>query len=91
MGAAPGDLEMVEWLRRHAVPLESLDPAGPLDDLQGLRPMFEGARVVGLGEDNHGTREFFRVKHRLLRFLVEEMGFTRFAMEAPYATGPCRR
>ena len=87
MGAEPGDLAMLEWLRRHAVPLESLDPTGTLDDLQAVRPMFEGARVVGLGEDNHGTREFFRVKHRLLRFLVEEMGFTRFAMEAPYATG----
>ena len=37
--------------------------------------------MVGLGEATHGAREFFRMKHRLLEFLVEEMGFTIFAIE----------
>jgi erythromycin esterase len=35
-----------------------------------------------MGEATHGTREFFQLKHRLLEFLVTEMGFTVFALEA---------
>ena len=39
-------------------------------------------RIVGLGESTHGTREFFRLKHRIIEFLVREAGFTTLAMEA---------
>ena len=35
-----------------------------------------------MGEATHGTREFFKTKHRMLEFLVEKMGFTVFAIEA---------
>ena len=44
--------------------------------------MIGDARVVALGEATHGTREFFQLKHRMLEFLVEKMGFTAFAIEA---------
>lgn len=42
-------------------------------------------KVVGLGESTHGTREFSQVKHRLLKFLVREMGFNAYPLEASYA------
>lgn len=41
-----------------------------------------GARIVGLGESTRGTAEFFRLKHRIVEFLVREEGFTTLAMEA---------
>jgi erythromycin esterase len=75
----------ISWLRQAAVPLRGSDPAGALDDLAPLRAMVGDARIVGLGEATHGTREFFRMKHRVLRYLVEEMGFSTFAIEATYA------
>ena len=37
---------------------------------------------MALGEGTHGTREFFRMKHRITEFLASEMGFTVFAIEA---------
>ncbi|MFJ8164824.1 erythromycin esterase family protein [Streptomyces sp. NPDC096136] len=37
---------------------------------------------MGLGESTHGTGEFFRLKHRIVEFLVREEGFTTLAMEA---------
>lgn len=40
------------------------------------------ARLVALGEATHGTREFFQLKHRMLEFLVTQMGFSIFAIEA---------
>jgi erythromycin esterase len=38
--------------------------------------------VVALGEATHGTREIFQMKHRLLEYLVSELGFSVFAIEA---------
>lgn len=47
-----------------------------------LSSVIGDARIVAMGEATHGTREFFRMKHRTLEFLTEKMGFTVFAMEA---------
>lgn len=70
------------WLQQAAIPFSTTDPAASLDDLEPLRALVGQARVVSLGEATHGTREFFQMKHRILRFLVERMGFTAFAMES---------
>ncbi|MEJ2184976.1 MAG: erythromycin esterase family protein [Gemmatimonadota bacterium] len=71
----------VDYLRDAAVAFAGTDPAASDADLEPLRQMVGSARVVGLGEGTHGTREFFRMKHRILQYLVREMGFTVFAME----------
>ena len=72
------------WLKSAAVPFDRVDPADSLDDLEPLRQLVGDARIVSLGEATHGTREFFQMKHRILRFLVERMGFTAFAIEATW-------
>ena len=69
-------------LRRDAVALRTVDPAAPLDDLAAFDRDVAGARIVGLGEASHGTADFFRMKHRLFRDLVERHGVTVFAFEA---------
>ena len=38
--------------------------------------------MISLGEDTHGTSEHFRMKHRLTRYMVEQMGARVFAIEA---------
>ena len=73
---------VLSWLRQHAIPLTTVKAGCGFEDLQPLKPVIGGARVVALGEATHGTREFFQLKHRLLEFLVTEMGFTTFAIEA---------
>lgn len=67
-------------------PLETVDPGAPLDDLDFLRVDLADARVIGMGEATHGTREFFRFKHRLVRYLAEELGLRVFAWEADFAS-----
>ncbi|AIA02558.1 erythromycin esterase family protein [Streptomyces noursei] len=74
--------EMARWLVEHARLLGSLSPGEPTEDLEPLRGMLNGVRVVGLGESTHGTSEFFRLKHRIVEYLVQEMGFNTLAMEA---------
>ncbi|CAM5458566.1 succinoglycan biosynthesis [Streptomyces spiroverticillatus] len=75
-------------LARAAVPLRSLSADAPTTDLQPLRQVLDGVRIIGLGEATHGTREFFRLKHRLLAFLVRELGCTALAMEASESAAP---
>jgi erythromycin esterase len=74
----------VAWLAAHAVPFATVEPGNSDSDLEPLREMIGSARVVGMGEGTHGTREFFLLKHRVFRFLVREMGFTHFAIEATW-------
>ena len=78
---------VTDWIRRHAYPLSSVDPLAPLADLRPLRHMVGDARVVGLGESTHGAHEQFTIKHRVVRFLVEEMGFRALAFEEDWTKG----
>ena len=72
---------MVDWVRAHEIPLATVEPGHGFADLAPLRAIVGDARVVGLGEATHGTREIFRLKHRILEYLVSEMGFTVLAIE----------
>lgn len=75
------------WLANNAVPLRAVEAGNGLGDMQPLKKMVGNARLVTLGEATHGTREFFQLKHRMLEFLVSEMGFTVFGIEATMPEG----
>ncbi len=74
----------VVWLKANAIPFETAEPNSSFEDLMPLKDMIGNARIVALGQATHGTHEFFQMKHRMLEFLVEEMGFNTFAMEAAW-------
>lgn len=76
---------VVRDIEQLAVPLGTTEPTGETERFEPLRDEFEGKRVVGLGESTHGTREFFRLKHALFRFLVEELDFRLFGWEANFS------
>ena len=83
----PEQQQVVEWIRKSAIPLRHIEAGRGFADLQPLAHTFDNVTVVGLGETTHGTREFFQIKHRLLEFLVTQLGFTLFALEASFAAG----
>ena len=70
------------WLASVARPFTTDAPGSGFDDLAELGSIVGNARVVGFGEATHGTREFFRMKHRAFEYLVERHGFTHFTIEA---------
>ncbi|MFB6837857.1 erythromycin esterase family protein [Streptomyces sp. NPDC056361] len=85
--AAGRETAVVRSLEGIAHPLRSTDPAGPTADLRALSGMVGDAKVVGLGEATHGSHEFFAMKERVFRHLVEERGFTTFALEMSWSAG----
>lgn len=82
---APPDVEPVDpqaaWLLTHA---EVIDlEAETFDDLDFLKPLLERKRVVQLGENAHGIREYNLAKARIVRFLHQELGFDVLVFESP--------
>lgn len=71
-----------DWIRAHAIPLQTVEASRGFDDLQPLAKVVGDAKIVALGEATHGTREFFQLKHRLIEFLANQKGFTIFSIEA---------
>ena len=69
------------------LPLRTLDPIGPQDDLEWLDQAIGDARVVAIGEAAHYNRESFQLRHRLLRYLAERHGFGAYAMESGFVEG----
>ncbi|OUC92534.1 erythromycin esterase family protein [Streptosporangium minutum] len=82
-----GKQNPVHALEQAAHPLRSTEPGRNTADLRALGAMIGDAKVVGLGEATHGSHEFFTMKERVFRYLVEEKGFTTFALELSWSAG----
>ena len=68
------DVTPAGWLLNHAYPYaEAIASAA--------RP----ATMIGLGDDTHGTHEYFDVKLRMIQKLVREEDFRLIAFEGPFA------
>jgi erythromycin esterase len=80
---SPQPVETVtEWVKSAAIPLDRTEPTGDLKDMERLEVIVGDARIVAMGEETHGTREFFQLKHWMLEYLVEKKGFTILGIEA---------
>ncbi len=77
----PDDGALTEWLAKDAFAIETDDPSHEGADLEPFVRSFGDATVVGLGEATHGTAEFFRLKHRLVRLMVTKLDFSVVAFE----------
>ena len=53
-------------------------------DLEPLLQRIGAARVVLLGESTHGTSEFYRMRERISRELIERRGFSFIAIEGDW-------
>jgi protein-L-isoaspartate(D-aspartate) O-methyltransferase len=63
-----------------AEPFDSIESA----DLAPLLDRIGDARVVLLGEASHGTSEFYRMREKISRALIERKGFSFIAIEGDW-------
>lgn len=81
------DDDITNELKKEVIPLKTVEPNDDLSDLMPLKEILKDKEIVGMGEATHGTSEFFKMKHRVFKFLVEEMGYRAFAIEANFGEG----
>lgn len=77
-------ISVVQALNKVMVLLQDADPTREFTELAPLDTVLAKAQVVGMGEGTHGTREFFRMKDRLFRYLVQKHGHQTIAFEANF-------
>jgi protein-L-isoaspartate(D-aspartate) O-methyltransferase len=79
-GWAPAAMSLPEIIAAAAEPFDDLESA----DLAPLLDRIGDARLVLLGEASHGTSEFYRMRARITRELIEKRGFHFVAVEADW-------
>ncbi len=73
--------EIVNELDNYITPLNGTSPSLDNSDLS-VFDKFSDAKIIGLGEATHGTKEFFEMKHRIFKYFAENYGFKIFGFEA---------
>ncbi|GGU92990.1 succinoglycan biosynthesis protein [Actinomadura cremea] len=78
---------VTDWIAATARPVRADTADGPLTDLEPLRGAARGTAVTALATATRGAHELFVLQHRMLRFLVEELGYRTLALEEDWTTG----
>ena len=78
-------MKFEEWIKNKHIPFKPNGLNGNYDDFKPLSKIIENTRVVAIGENSHFIKEFFLLRHNLLQFFIEELGFTTFAFEFGFA------
>jgi len=67
-----------------------LEVSLPDNDLKPLTS-FRTVNIIGLARPPNGTKEFFQMKHRIFKYMVEKHGFKAIAFEMDVADHDLRR
>ena len=72
----------IAFLRSLIIPINSVEIYSDYSDLDYLKEHTKEAKIIALGEVTHGSSEIFKMKSKIIRYLVENDGFDIFAIEA---------
>jgi len=77
--------ETIQWLTENSITIEDASPDSELTTFHNNTPVkFENARIYGFGEASHNTKEFFDIKAKFFKYLVQNKGLKVFIMEESY-------
>lgn len=76
---------IVELLNQNVLPIKTVSPNENYEDLMPLKSVLKDKRIIAMGEATHGTSEIFEMKHRMFKFLVNELGFRILGIEADFS------
>jgi erythromycin esterase len=77
-----GDLRL---LKNHIYPIAKDALKNDSSEFVFLNKKLKKAEVIGLGEATHGTKEFFELKSRVFKYLVQKQNVKLFGIEANFA------
>ncbi len=76
--------KFTEWAMKNSQKMETIELSENHSDLNSLKQIVGTSEVVCLGENRHDIHEQFKLKHRFIKYLVEEMNFRTFVLEASF-------
>lgn len=76
------DTAFVRWVNEVALRLDSAAVIDSKANVEALRRVVLGARIVGIGESQHNMHELLTARYSVARLLVSHFGFTGVAMES---------
>jgi erythromycin esterase len=71
----------IEWLKNTIKEIASTSDYQDLSDLSFLKKTISNAKVVGLGESTHGTKEFNTLRGRIIKYLIDSLNFALVVFE----------
>lgn len=79
------NIDVVNWLNTNAIAIENANPDEALDIFKSAEPTsFSNAKIYGFGEATHYTKEFFNIKIKFFKYLVEHENVKVFILEDAY-------
>lgn len=82
---APAQEFIKNYVQQHTAEINSIDPNATSDaDLAIIANAIGNARIVMLGEQDHGDAPTFLAKTRLIKYLHEHLGFNVLAFESDF-------
>lgn len=77
----------VSWINENAIKIEDANPDTNLTIFNNNIPKkFADAKIFGFGETTHQGKEFFDIKAKFFKYLVEKQGVKVFIMEDSYTS-----
>jgi len=77
----------VSWINENAIKIEDANPDTNLTIFNNNIPKkFADAKIFGFGETTHQGKEFFDIKAKFFKYLVENQGVKVFIMEDSYTS-----
>jgi len=79
--------EAVSWINENAIKIEDADPDSNLTIFNSSIPQkFADAKIFGFGEATHQGKEFFNLKAKFFKYLVEKHNVKIFIIEDSYTS-----
>lgn len=76
---------VINWINSNSIIVEDANPNNELIDFEKKMPQkFINANIYGFGEASHHGKEFFDIKTKFFKYLVEKQGIKVFIMEESF-------
>ncbi len=77
--------QTIDWINNNSILIEDANPNSELIAFGQNTPVkFANAKIYGFGEASHNTKEFFDLKSKFFKHLVNTQGVRVFIMEESY-------
>ena len=77
--------ETVAWINNNLIAIEDANPDSELEIFhKNIPEKFKNAGILGFGEATHNGKEFFDIKAKFFKYLVEHQDVKVFIMEESY-------